>query len=226
MNSLSWKKASGYAGIATVVLFVIGLIVSGDGPALADSPADVREWFEDNESVVAWITWSGGLGFGLLFLLFASGLRSTLGPADARNEGVWSRLSFAGAVAFLAIGASASAFWAVLGQEDVRDAASDGTIKALAAFDTLVFGAILPWAIVIILVGASVVILQSGVMAKWLGWLGLVASLLIVIGTLWPFTGDDESFLAILTFIGLPLFLIWVLGAAIEMIRSDSSSAS
>jgi hypothetical protein len=225
MGSVSWKKVTGWSGIVFVVLFVVGLVIAGDGPALGDSAADVREWFDDNESAVAWITWSGALGFALFFLLFASGLRSILGPADAANEGIWSRLSFAGAIVFVALGGAGSAFWAVLGQEDVRSVASDGTVKALAAFDTLIFGAVLPWGIAVFLIGASVVILQSGVMAKWLGWLGLASTLLIVIGTLWPFAGDDESFLAILTFIGLPLALIWSLGVSIEILRSDRSAA-
>ena len=174
MNSGSWKKVTGWSGVAFVVLFLVGLIVGGDGPSLEDSAADVREWFEDNEAVVAWTTWSGALGFALLFLLFASGLRSLLGPADANNEGVWSRLSFAGAVATVAIGGAASAFWAVLGLEDILAAASDETVRTLAAFDTVVFAAIVPWGMAVFLLGASVVILQSGVMAKWLGWLGLL----------------------------------------------------
>ncbi len=63
-------------------------------------------------------------------------------------------------------------------------------------------------------------------MGKWLGWLGLLIALLFAIGTLWPFTGDEESFLGFLTFIGFIGFLIWALGAAIEMIRADSSSVS
>ncbi len=104
MNSVSWKKVTGWSGIAFVVLLVIGLAIGGDGPALEDSAADVREWFEDNEGLVAYVTWSGALTFVLFFLLFASGLRSLLGPADANNEGVWSRLSFAAAVATVAVG--------------------------------------------------------------------------------------------------------------------------
>ncbi len=226
MKSLSWKKVTGWSGIVFVVLLVTGLIIGGDGPALGDSATDVREWFEDNEGVVAWITWSGALTFVLFFLLFASGLRSLLGPADAENAGVWSRLSFAAAVASVAIGGAGSAFWAVLGQEEVLAAASDGTVKTLAAFDSLFFGAVLPWGLAVFLLGASVVILQSGVMAKWFGWLGLLVALLFAIGTLWPFTGDEESFLGILTLIGFVGFIIWSLGASIEMIRSDSSAAT
>ncbi len=226
MNSISWKQAAGWSGIAFVVIVLIGVLISGGGPLLEDPPADYTEWFEDNEGAVAWITWSGGLGFLLFFVLFASGLRSLLGPADASNEGVWSRLSFAGAVAFAAIGSAGSAFWAVLGQEDVLVDASDELVKTLAAFDTIIFIAILPWAIAAFLLGASVVILQSGVMAKWLAWLGLLVALLFAVGTLWPFTADEESFLGFVVFAGLIGWLIWSIGAAIELIRSDSSAAT
>jgi hypothetical protein len=193
---------------------------------LGISAAEVREWFEDNEAMVAWTTWSGALGFSFLFLLFASGLRSILATADDRNQGVWSRWSFAGAIAFVAVGGVGSAFWAVLGQEDILAVASDETVKVLAAFDTLIFAAVVPWGIAVFLLGASIVILESGVMARWLAWLGLAVGLLFAVGTLWPFTGDDASFLAILTLIGFIGFQIWLLGAAIEMIRADSTSAS
>ena len=227
MNSVSWKQVTGWSGVAFVVTFLVLLVFAGgSGPVLTDSAADVREFFEDEEAAVALSTWGLALAFALFFLLFASGLRSLLGPADADNEGVWSRLSFAGAVATAAIGSAGSAFWAVLGQEDVLAAASDETVKTLAAFDSVVFTAILPWGMAVFLLGASVVILQSEVMAKWIGWLGLLVALLFVIGTLWPFTGDEESFLGLLVFIGFIGFLIWTLGAAISMIRSDSQSVS
>jgi len=223
MKTHSWRKVTGASGVTFVVLFLVSLIIAGERPALDDSGAELRQWFEDNESVVAWITWSGALSFALFFLLFASGLRSILGPADAENEGVWARLSFAGAVALVAIGGAGSAFWAVLAQEDVLSVASDDTVKTLAAFDSIIFGAVVPWGVAVFLIGASVVILQSGVMAKWLGWLGLLASLVIAIGTLWPFTGDEAGFLGLLTIIGMISFLVWTLGASITMIRSDST---
>lgn len=226
MKAHSWKKVTGASGITFVVLFLVSLIISGERPALDDSGAELRQWFEDNESVVAWLTWSGALSFALFFLLFASGLRSILGPADADNEGVWARLSFAGAVVLVAIGGAGSAFWAVLAQEEVLSVASDETVKTLAAFDSIIFGAVVPWGVAVFLIGASVVILQSGVMAKWLGWLGLLASLVIAIGTLWPFTGDDGGPLGILALVGMVAFLVWTLGASITMIRSDSSSTS
>lgn len=207
------------------MVFLTSLVIA-DSPALGDPAADVRQWFEDNQAQVAWTTWSGGLSLALFFLLFASGLRSLLGPADAGNEGVWSRFSFAGAITMFAIGGSKAVFWAVLAQEDILSAASDETVKTLFAFDSVAVSTILPWGVAVFLLGASVVILQSGVMAKWLGWLGLLVTLLFAIGTLWPSFGDQESFFGILTAIGFIGFLIWTLGAAVSMIRSNSPSAS
>lgn len=101
---MTWRQVSGYAGIAfAVVFFGLGLTIL-DGPVITDSAANMRAWFADNTSTVALFTWAAPLAFGLLFLTFASGLRSFLEPADDRNAGVFARLSFAGAVVQAAVG--------------------------------------------------------------------------------------------------------------------------
>ena len=133
-TGISWTTLTGWSGVVFVVVFLASIMFVADGPTLNDSAADLRRWFEDNEAQVAWTTWSGGLSLAVFFLVFASGLRSLLGLADASDEGVWARLSFAGAVLIVAIGGVKAAFWAVLGLEDLRSAASDETIKNLGRF--------------------------------------------------------------------------------------------
>lgn len=222
----SWKKVAGWAAIVYSVIFLALFVTISTPPSLSDSPAEYGEWFADNETQVAVLTFGLSLAF-VLILLFASGLRSILGPADASNEGVWSRFSFAGAIMMVSMAGIGTAFWAVLGLEDVLAAASDETVKALAVFDTVIFSAIVPWGLVVFVLGASVVILQSGVMAKWIGWLGLVLALLMVVGSLWPLSGDPEGFFGIVGLIGFPPgFLIWSLATGISMIRMDRRSAS
>jgi len=224
--SNSWRRISGIAGVAYVVLFVALTItiVSADPPGSSASAAEFRQWFEDNELTVGLQTWAGPLVFGVFFLLFASGLRSVLGSADIRNEGVWARLSFAGALLTVSTALGGLAFWAVLAQDEVLAVASDGTVKTLAAFDTIIFFAIINWAQALFVLGASVVIIQTGVMAKWIAWLGGVVVLLLVVSALWPFTGDDEGFLGALGFPAVIGFGVWVLGVAVSMIRSSSES--
>ena len=221
MNALPWKKVTGAAGIAYVVIFLALFAVAGEGPALSDSAAEVREWFVDNETLVALITFSLSVAFALI-LVFASGLRSVLGPADTGSEGTWSRLSFAGAVWMVSLSGIGVAFWAVLGLEDILAVVSDETMKTLASFDTVIFSAIVGWGMALFVLGASIVILQTEVMSKWLGWLGAVVAIAAVVGTLWPFTGDVESFFGIFGLIGFPPgFLIWSLWAAISLFRMD-----
>lgn len=221
--SVSWKKVTGWAGIAYVAIF-LGLFAGTEQPlSLDESAAEFRQWFVDNETSVAVVTFGLSLAF-VLIVVFASGLRSILGPADQDNEGVWSRVSFAGAVLMAAIGGVGISFWAVLGLEDTLAAASDETVKTLAHFDTVIFSAVMPWAMAVFVLGASVVILQSGVMSKWLGWLGLFVASVAVIGTLWPFAGDPEGFFGIIGLIGFPPgFIIWSLWAAISVVRMDTA---
>ncbi len=224
MNSISWRKLTGWSGVAFVVIFLASELPLADTPALEDSAGDVRQWFEANTTQIAWTTWGVALAVGLLFLLFASGLRSHLEPADANNAGVWSRLSFASAITMVAIAGGKAGFWAVLTQEDVLSAATDATVKTLSAIELIMLGTIIPWVMAVFLLGASVVILQSGIMAKWLGWLGLLAAVLFVIGSLWLVTGDEESVIGMLTLVGYVGFLTWTVGAAISLIRSDTPS--
>jgi len=226
MSALSWKRTTGLAGIVHVVLFfALGLMIL-DGPSITDSAADTREWFEDNTTEVALFTWAMPFVAGVLFLVFASGLRSVLGPADEKNRGVWARVSFAGAVLQAAVGFVGLSFWGVLAQEDVLAAVSDDTMQTLNAFDTVLFFAIMNWAVALFVLGASVVIIQSGVMAKWIGWFGAVLALLSPIASLWLFSGDDGNFFG--EVVGTVAFLgnlVWTLAVAITMVRSGAEDS-
>jgi hypothetical protein len=227
MGSSSWsgRRIAGVAGIGFVVLIVVVLVLGFDGPVFDDSAADVREFFVDSDTQVHLVTWLGALGVVFFFLPFAAGLRNLLAPADEADEQMWSRLSYTGAVLTAAIAVIGSAFWEVLSQ-GVAEEVSDDTLVALARFDTVFFGALLPWGFALFLAGASVVIIRSGVLAAWIGWFGAVGALLSAIGGLWILGEDDESFLGLLVFIGQLLFLLWVLVVGITMIRSDEQVAA
>lgn len=220
MGSLSWRKIAGYAGIAQVVLFLALGMTIFDSPQITDSAADVREYFTDNADTINLFNWVAPLTMGVLFIIFASGLRNVLRSADSASEGMWTRVMFAGAVSQLAIGLVGLMFWGVLAQEDILAELSDGTVLAINAMDQILFFAMLNWAAAIFLVGASIVILQSGVMAKWIGWLGVVLAAAGVIGSLWTFSGDSGGFFAIpgtIAFLGV---LVWTVAVSVTMIRS------
>ena len=115
MEAMPWRKVAGWAGVLSVVISVgLGLGIASSGPNINDSADEIRTWFVDNETGVALFTWAMSLAVCVLFLLFASGLRSLLAPADSGNEQIWSRLSFAGAVVQVSVGLVGLSFWGVL----------------------------------------------------------------------------------------------------------------
>ena len=155
----------------------------------------------------------------VLLLLFASGLRSVLDPADHANAGIWSRLSFAGAITMVSVSGIGWAFWSVLGVEEVLDSASDGTVTALFGLITIIFSAVVPCGQAAFVGGASIVILRSRVMHRWIGWFGLVISFAMLAGSVWRLSGDPEGLL------GPPpqmlvQFVIWTLAVSITLIRA------
>ncbi|MCZ7525924.1 MAG: hypothetical protein M5U14_05765 [Acidimicrobiia bacterium] len=215
----SGRRIAGVAGIGFGIVAILLLALSGDGPAYDDTAAEVREFFVDDDWRVHLVSWLSALAFVFLLLPFAAGLRSVLAAAEMPDDPIWSRLSYSGAVIAAAIGGVSAAFWEVLSQ-GVAETAADDTVVALARFDTVIFTGVLPWALALFVGAASVVILRSALLARWIGWLGAAAATLSVVGTLWLFAEDDEATIAYAGFIGLPLTILWVVVIAVAMLRS------
>ena len=222
MESVSSRKIAGYAGIAQVVVFLgLGLTIF-DSPVITDSADEVRQYFTDSADTINLFNYGAPLASVVFFIIFASGLRSVLGPADSASGGMWARVMFAGAMIQAAVGLVGLTFWGVLAQEDILAELTDGTVLALNALDQILFFAMMNWAAAIFLIGASVVILRSGVMATWIGWLGVVLALAGVIASLWTFSGDSGGFFEIpgtISFLGT---LVWTVAVSVELIRSSA----
>lgn len=222
-DSWSGRRIAGYAGVAFGAIVIVGFVI-GQQPVYDDSAADVRKFFVDDDVAIHTGTWLAGLGFVFLFLPFAAGLRSLLAEADDGDHEMWARLSYTGAVLATAISIVGLSFHEVLSQ-GTAEQLSDASLVALSRFDTVIFLALLPWAMGLFLTGAAVVIIRSGVLARWIGWLGAVGALLMAIGTLWVFGEDDESALALVAAIGLLIPFVWTLVVGVKLIRPGSDSA-
>ena len=222
--SLAWKHVAGWAGIGYAVIIVAALVLIVDAPTFSDSAADYREYFSTNETQIAWLTFCLPIAY-LLLLVFASGLRSFLESVDGADEGMWSRLSFAAAITMVAVSAIGWAVWAVLGLDEVLTVASDETVTALFAFITVIFSAFVPIGQAAFMVGASVLILRSGIVARWIGWFGLAVSVLMFAGSLWRVSGDPEGLLGPPPQALIP-FVVWTVVIAVTMIRSSTPAPS
>ena len=219
LTTSTGPRVGGIAGIGFAATYGVILALGGDVPSYDDSAVELRQFFVDSDLDVHLTTWLAALMSVFFFLPFSAGLRKVLAAAEAGTESLWSRLSYSGAVVAATLTLAGSAFWEVLSQSAV-DQISDDTLVVLARFDRVFFLGLLPWAIALFLASASMVIVTTGVMARWIGWLGGSTALVLVIGTLWIFAEDGDAVFAGLGLMGMVMSALWVLVVGISMLRS------
>src|SRR5215211_4646418 len=86
------RRIGGIAGVAYVVVFVVGIVMQGDTPMADDDVESIREFFADSDKTNMYLVgdWLIGFAFIFFFLPFLSSLRSVLGAADP-SGGMWAR---------------------------------------------------------------------------------------------------------------------------------------
>lgn len=220
--SRTWTRIAGYSGIAFVVLFIaLGASIAAAAPTFTDGADELRTWFADNQGPIAFFSWFAPFVAGLLQLIFAVGLLRRLSVGDT-SGGVVPRISFAGIVAQTGAALVGLSLWALLTLDPILAEASDGLLLAISAMDSIVFFALMPWAMAIFFVFASVLILQTRIMPAWLAGLGVVAGVVPVIGGTWLLSGDPGSAIRDIGFVGELAGMVWVLFASVFLIRSTA----
>jgi hypothetical protein len=156
-------------------------------------------------------------------LPFATCLRAILEGTGAANA-LWARLSWLGAIIGLAIsGASAGAFGAVATTK--AQGLDDSTLLFVLALDNYIFsvGAV---ALGLMAGAASIVIIRTGVVWRWIAILGFVAMVLNVVGDLATVQHDGQGFLDFLGLLGLAATAIFVLVVSILMVAHKEQVAT
>jgi hypothetical protein len=200
-------------GIVFVVLMVSGSFLVSDVPK-ADAPQqEIADYLADGgnhtRNIIGAYLWVIG---ALAFLWFLTRLRSDLRRAEGGEAGALSTLAFGAGVAFAAVWmVSAVGFSAVAYAVELRDApiADPDLVRALPAAGgwLLLLGG--GFAGVLLLLAVSGASLRTGVYPRWLGWLGIVAAIVLLF---------DVVYLNI-----FPVW-VWVFIAAIVMLRQPQEA--
>jgi hypothetical protein len=217
MNGImqQWWRLGGVLGIAFIVLFIIGgFILQGESPTYNDPIAEIRAYWEDDGQTYLIGDYLIGLAIVLFFLPFLVCLRTLLGRAEGEPQ-IWSRVCFAGGLLIIAFSAAAAAAWSALafGAENL----DDESLLTLMYLDVGAWNAF-PYAIGAFVGAASIVMIQTGVLWRWLGYLGLVVAIAALITPLGILDEDPEDIfdtLGIIPFLGLA---IWLLLTSIGML--------
>ena len=200
------------AGVLAAVTFIVGLALVANGPESDDSDAEVLAWYAKQGHRVSVIIGVYVLAFcGLFLLWFASGLRERLRAAEG-SGGRLSNVALGGAVVcvgLLYVGSFAMA--AVPAGESLGGVTAVSDADVARFLPQMGFGAILVGAMfgaIALIDAASIVIYRSGILPRWLAWLGFVCALLLLFAA------------AFIPVLALP---IWLIATSVVLFRTPAT---
>ncbi|MDH3527444.1 MAG: hypothetical protein OEM43_08090 [Gammaproteobacteria bacterium] len=219
MTREMWDRLAAAGGLMSVVLFVIGWLIYGNGPTVADDPGAILRFFADNHARVIWSMFVQGLGT-LAMIWFMSAL--VMAMLDAREPllAVAAGMSF---VVALALGSAATIMRSGLAFISIGDISPD-TVAVIfhlgSVIDTgqniISAGFFLP---------VAVAALRTRFIPAWWGRVSLVAGLWAVASTtalnhggFWSPHGAG--------FLNLVFYIVWVGGTSILLINRMRISAA
>ncbi len=215
-----WWKLGGLAGVVYVVLFVVAVVLEGDTPMAGDKASEIKDYFSGKGDTFIFGEWLIAVGFVFFFLPFVSAVRSFLGQAEGQSF-VWARLTFAAGVIMTAIGGAASGAQGALAYGAV-DYADDQLVRTLVAMQYYVFTVAFGLLVGLLILSASIVILRTGALWKWLGGLGVLIAIASVISSLAVLDEDPEGPLGILNLIVFIAFGVWILATSAGLLMKDA----
>lgn len=215
-----WARWAPIGGLAFIVLFVVGMLLYST-PDVDNTPERIRSFYDDKgnraEQIIA--------GYllvlsGVFFLWFLGSLRARLQEVEG-GQGRLTSIMFASGIVFVAMLMSAAAcFMFVAGEITFADAPVDPEIeRVLPDFGFAFLTVAGAFAAIAMIDAASVLIIRTGVMPNWIGWLGFVVALALLIGALvFPMA-------ALLVWVGVvSLALLQGNGVAVPVIGSALAS--
>ena len=188
-----WSRLASLTGLVFSGLLVAAFVVSGSSPNADWSAQRVVSWYTAHHKSQTASVYL--LGYGALFvLLFAAALRSYLRRRSA-SDGLIA-LGFGGGIVFALALTSAAGVVSAAG--DVPGKINPAAEQALNVLANDFFFVSLLVGLAGFALGYGIAIAHSGVLPKWLGWLGIVIGIAAVI----PIVGWF-AFLAVIIWVGI-----------------------
>ena len=204
------------SGIIFVVLMFVGTFFVADVPDPDAAQQQLATYLADSSNhtrnLVGAYIWVVG---ALAFLWFVTGLRSVLRRAEAGAGTLANLVVGAGVIYSALMMASAVAFAAVAYAVGLRGAtvSDPDCVRVLPqmAWMILLLGA--GFAGLLLVLTASILSLQTGVLPRWLAWLGVVVAIVLLFDVI---------------YVNIVPLLIWVLAASIVLLmrRQETSTAA
>ena len=211
----SWWRLGGMLGIAFVVVWLLKMVGTGVTPPYDDPIGEIRDYWEDDGRRYLVVQYVGLLSMVIFLLPYMVALTTLLGRAE-KGARLWSNVSLAGGVCFVAITIAINSIWTALALG--ADAISDDGMRTLMYLDAAAFYiGIFPLAVFV--AAGSLVIVATGAMRKWLGYVGLADGIALFAAPLVVLEDHSESPLGIFYFLTLVVGAAWVVSTGVAMLR-------
>ncbi len=209
---LSLSNGILFAAVQMVTIAFTAVFFATTHPPMDASPQEAARGFAQAQTMVEVGTFLYVLQVPFL-LLFLGGLFGVLRRAEGGSGALATSALGAGIamVVIASMGALISSVTPIIGQ-----LGGDGaTVKAIDAMTPLAL-ALSAFPRAVLLGAISVVILESGIAPRWIGWAGLVLGLISLVSTGTLVAPELFPFLAL----GTLMFVVWVLILSVVLLRS------
>jgi uncharacterized protein DUF4386 len=211
-HELRW---GGFAGLAFVVLLVLGKFLPGNPPGVDESANKITSFLTDGRTsiLIGALMWSAGAGLIIWFgSAFAEAIRERNDRSDVHMAVLAGSVLVGGAI-FIAAAATAAAAYSV----DGRDPALTMMMYQWTAVLTTMIG----FAAALPLAAAGIGVLRTQLMPDWLGYLALLAAVVSFAGAFGIFASSGR-FVAggtLMTTVPLLVAAVWLACASGFMVR-------
>lgn len=218
MNRGNWLAA---AGLLYVLVWIVGLLMGTGTPDASASSADLTSYFLTHRSAHLVQPYLIDGVAGVAVLIFAASLANVFRRFDDSQNATLRSVLLGAGMAAASVSLVQAGFQEALVNPAVL-AAGDGSIRTiLVLINTTDTFKLL--ALALFSGAASALILRTNALSRWLGWLGVVLSLALLIGGL-SFLLNSPLLLSVL-FASLPLLLVWVGALSVAILRRTEQSA-
>jgi hypothetical protein len=198
MDEVKFARWGLLAGLGAAVLLVVSGLIAGEPPKLSDADPKILEFLTDKQDSLKIASYLGGLA-GLLLLWFLGSLYGKIRAAEGGN-GRLARVAMMGGVATIAVAFAGNAM------------AANAALRPNPDFWRLSyqFYAYTGFAAAVFTAAVAVLIWNTGLLPKWLGYAGEVVAVAWLVGAAGVSTENDTIGL-----IGFLVFLAWSIWVAV-----------
>jgi hypothetical protein len=218
MDDAKWERAAGAGGILFVVLVLVSALLPGAPPSTSDPALKIAKYFTDHSDAIREASFLGIIAT-VPIVWWAAAMYRMLDRATGNARlGVMAVVGVA--IATAAAGVS-SVIFAVVAMAGVTGSGGVAGTKFYYLLGTNLTSLVaIGTALVVGSVSAG--ILRSGMMPKWIAWLGVLVTVLSVGGSLIGVSGND-AVMGVL-FASFLTFSLWLVVVSIVMLRKPATA--